>query len=192
MAASLREFAVKKSWKQPGRRESFAHLRITKGAFPPESELALERYLAEAQTIHDANVRLVLRFAAMCILEPISYTRKDGQYLRGDTRSGRRVGKRPFNKGPILTFDEAISAKIEQIASDISGKSRQASLFTSSKPKKAGTIDFRMGSCLDVLPSLPKNSFEAIVTSPPYCNRYDYTRTYALELAMLGIGEEGF
>ena len=25
------------------------------------------------------------------------------------------------------------------------------------------------------------------MTSPPYCNRYDYTRTYALELAMLGL-----
>jgi DNA modification methylase len=192
MAASLREFAIKKSWKQPGKRELFAHLRITKGAFPPESELALERYMAETQTVHDANVRLVLRFAAMCILESISYTRKDGQYLRWDFRSGRRVGKRPFNKGPILAFDEAISAKLKQIVSDISGKSQQPSLFTNSAPKnkKLGVIDLRMGSCLDILPSLPENSFDAVVTSPPYCNRYDYTRTYALELAMLGVGEE--
>jgi len=190
MATSLREFVTKKPWKRPGKRKSFAHLRITKGAFPPESELALERYLAETQTVHDANVRLVLRFAAMCILESISYTRKDGQYLRWDSRSGRRVGKRPFNKGPILTFEEAVSAKIEQIASDISAKNRQPGLFARSEPKRLGVIDLRMGSCLDILPSLPENSFDAIVTSPPYCNRYDYTRTYALELAMLGIGEE--
>lgn len=190
MARSLREFAAKKSWKQPGKKESFVHLRITKGAFPPDSESALERYLAETNMVHDANLRLALRFAAMCILESISYTRKDGQYLRWDSRSGRRAGKRPFNKGPILTFDEAISVKIEQIASDISGKSRQSSLFTNSEPNKAGAIDLRIGSCLDILPSLPENSFDAVVTSPPYCNRYDYTRTYALELAMLGIGEE--
>lgn len=26
-----------------------------------------------------------------------------------------------------------------------------------------------------------------MITSPPYCNRYDYTRTYALELAYLGV-----
>ena len=25
---------------------------------------------------------------------------------------------------------------------------------------------------------------------PPYCNRYDYTRTYALELALLGVTED--
>ncbi|MCD4823736.1 MAG: site-specific DNA-methyltransferase [Phycisphaerae bacterium] len=189
MAASLREFAVKKSWKKPGKKKSFAHLRITKGAFSPESELAIERYLAEIQT-QDTNVRLVLQFAVMCILESISYTRKDGQYLRWDSRSGRRVGKRPFCKGPILAFDEAISAKIEQIALDISGKCRQPSLFTNSEPKNTGAVDLRTGSCLDILPSLPENSFDAVVTSPPYCNRYDYTRTYALELAMIGVGEE--
>ncbi len=28
------------------------------------------------------------------------------------------------------------------------------------------------------------------MTSPPYCNRYDYTRTYALELAFLGVEED--
>jgi DNA modification methylase len=38
---------------------------------------------------------------------------------------------------------------------------------------------------------LPASSFECIITSPPYCNRYDYTRTYALELALLGVTEEG-
>lgn len=40
------------------------------------------------------------------------------------------------------------------------------------------------------MPTLPENSYDAVVTSPPYCNRYDYTRTYALELALLGVGEQ--
>jgi len=34
-------------------------------------------------------------------------------------------------------------------------------------------------------------TFDGLITSPPYCNRYDYTRTYALELAMLNVGEDG-
>ena len=38
--------------------------------------------------------------------------------------------------------------------------------------------------------TLASKSFSAIITSPPYCNRYDYTRTYALELALLGVGEQ--
>lgn len=37
------------------------------------------------------------------------------------------------------------------------------------------------------LQRLPSNSFDAVFTSPPYCNRYDYIRTYALELALLGV-----
>lgn len=35
-----------------------------------------------------------------------------------------------------------------------------------------------------------KNDINGVITSPPYCNRYDYTRTYALELVYLGLGEQ--
>lgn len=45
-------------------------------------------------------------------------------------------------------------------------------------------------SCLRILPQLPDGAYDAIMTSPPYCNRYDYTRTYALELALLGTDEQ--
>ena len=41
------------------------------------------------------------------------------------------------------------------------------------------------------MPQLPDASYNAIITSPPYCNRYDYTRTYALELALLDTDEKG-
>jgi hypothetical protein len=40
------------------------------------------------------------------------------------------------------------------------------------------------------MPKLQASSFDGLVTSPPYCNRYDYTRTYALELAFLGCSAE--
>jgi DNA modification methylase len=40
------------------------------------------------------------------------------------------------------------------------------------------------------MPTLPDTQYDAIITSPPYCNRYDYTRTYALELALLGTTEK--
>ena len=46
------------------------------------------------------------------------------------------------------------------------------------------------GSCLKEIPLLEDNSFDLIMTSPPYCNRYDYTRTYALELAFIGYNDE--
>ena len=53
-------------------------------------------------------------------------------------------------------------------------------------------IEILEGSALDILPQLESGSFDGLITSPPYCNRYDYTRTYALELAMLGVDEEEF
>jgi DNA modification methylase len=53
-----------------------------------------------------------------------------------------------------------------------------------------GDVSLYDSSCLEQLPKLGNNLFTAIITSPPYCNRYDYARTYALELAMLGIDEE--
>jgi DNA modification methylase len=40
------------------------------------------------------------------------------------------------------------------------------------------------------MPTMPDEIYDAIITSPPYCNRYDYTRTYALELALLGVSEQ--
>jgi len=33
-------------------------------------------------------------------------------------------------------------------------------------------------------------SVDLVITSPPYCNRYDYTRTYAVELAFLGYDDD--
>ena len=39
---------------------------------------------------------------------------------------------------------------------------------------------------------LPSASYDMVITSPPYANRYDDTRTYALELAWLGYGQDAF
>jgi len=193
LASQIREAMKARKWTEPGERQPFAHLRITEGAFPEETELHLERFLFDATANLD-NMPLpqLLRFSAMCVLEEISFTRKDGQYLRWDQRSGRRRGGKSFDKGPIRSFDEAICEKLAQIADDLDGRDSQPTLFspepTTAKP---GKIELLHGSCLDILPGMEPNSISGLITSPPYCNRYDYTRTYALELAMLGIGEKG-
>ena len=55
-----------------------------------------------------------------------------------------------------------------------------------------GSPDFIAGSSLERLRLLPDSSFDMVITSPPYANRYDYTRTYALELAWLGYDQSEF
>ncbi len=185
IAASIRDFASSHVWESPGKRLSFPHINITSGAFPEETEKAIGRYLYEVNKVSDALFARALRFACMCVLESVSYTRKDGQCLRWDWRSGRRSGGKEFKKGQILSFGEAIETKLNQIADDLDPHGF-LNLFEGGNH---GNIDLMAGSCLTVLPSLQDNSFDGLITSPPYCNRYDYTRTYALELAFLGIDE---
>ncbi len=171
-----------KQWEKATSKISLQSLKITTGAYPPHTVDTIERYLGASET-EEAFRRTCLRMALLCVLESVSYTRKDGQYLRWDNRSGRHVGKKPFSKGRILPFDDAIALKIDEILSDLSNVDRHGSDGTQ------GQICLFPGSCLRVMPQLTAASYDVVFTSPPYCNRYDYTRTYALELAALGLSE---
>ncbi len=174
-------------WKQFEQEFCLPEFKITKGAYSIENKRSIEQYL-DALSQENERVREVLLFALLCVLESVSYTRKDGQYLRWDHRSGRRQGKKPFNKGEILDFDYAITKKIEEIINDLEPSNHQVELF--SVKRSQGEIQLYKGSCLKLLPTLPDAIYDAVITSPPYCNRYDYTRTYALELALLNISEK--
>ncbi len=185
--ATLRRWSATQPWKQSEIKHILPELRITRGAYPEPTREAIKRYLTAWENENE-RVRTILRFALLCVLESVSYTRKDGQYLRWDYRSGRRQGQKQFDKGAILDFDHAICAKLEEIITDVHGTSEQAPLFPPDKLK--GGLQLFNGSCLNALPALADETYDAVITSPPYCNRYDYTRTYALELALLGIGEK--
>lgn len=162
-------------------------LRITRGAYPAETQISLEHVQYSIQT-ESFRIQRILRFALLCILEGISYTRKDGQYLRWDHRSGRRQGTKLFDKGIISSFDEAFCRKLQEIVDDVAYSNENRDFFPTIEEK--AHVKLLRGSCLDIMPQIAAESYDAIITSPPYCNRYDYTRTYALELALLGINEQ--
>ncbi len=178
-------------WEKCKSSEKINSLRITAGAYPEETEKSICQYLRAINEETD-NVQQILFFALLCILESVSYTRKDGQYLRWDYRAGRRVGKKIFNKGTIYSFEEAIVSKLDEMLNDIGSKNIQCGLFSNADEKNVpvGNINLYPGSCLNILPGLESEKYQAVITSPPYCNRYDYTRTYALEHAILGIQEQ--
>ena len=148
------------------------------------------RVLYEADGLRDPALGRVIRFIVMCVLEEVSFTLKDGQYLRWDWRSGRRCGKTKFDKGTIFEFEEAFQRKVNQVASDLLGNDGMPLDLSEGKGVEAGEMTLHVGSCIEHLPRLRGRSLTGVVTSPPYCNRYDYTRTYALELAFLGVGED--
>ena len=184
----LKFWASDHPWKNSLERLSLNELRITKGAYSEATREEVEKYLAALQHENE-RVQSVLRFALLCVLEAISFTRKDGQYLRWDYRSARKQGKKPFDKGYIPGFEQAICAKLQEIVSDLNQSNYQEDLFPIEKV--SGEVHLQNGSCLEIMPKLKNAEYDCIITSPPYCNRYDYTRTYALELALLGIDEKG-
>lgn len=184
--AVLERWATTPVWMHSSHKTTLPELRITRGAYPQATHEAIEHYLAACDQ-ENSRVRAVLRFVLLCVLEAISFTRKDGQYLRWDYRSGRKQGKKVFNKGDILCFEQAIAEKIREMMADLA-PTPQVGLFQQTLHQ--GQVVLHSGSSLDVLPNLPAELVDVIVTSPPYCNRYDYTRTYALELALLDTNEK--
>jgi site-specific DNA-methyltransferase (cytosine-N4-specific) len=181
----------------PPASESFPHLRITATAFSEDREADLMAYTRWVETLDvSEDARILLRLILTSILEWISFTRKDGQYLRWDgraekikRRNRKRIekGKKPFkgiNKGPLPTVKVAVLQALDRIILDIEQLQKD-----SPTPSRHELI---AGSTLEVLPQMEPDQFTGVITSPPYANRYDYTRTYALELAYLGVEEEIF
>lgn len=173
-----------KEWEGQIPADPLPFIRITNNAYPDETKRQIENYLTLIKNFNRTQQQL-LSFALLCILERISYTRKDGQYLRWDYRAKRTTGsKKKFDKGEIPSFTTAIQNKVDEIVNDL------RTIDEVNLTKERGQIRLFKGSNLEKLSEFQENSYDAIITSPPYCNRYDYTRTYALELALLGLNDQ--
>lgn len=181
----------------PPASDPFPHLVITESAFPEQTEndlMAYSRWINELDVSDDA--KLLYRLAIMAILEEVSYTRKDGQYLRWDSRAAkiranneRRKQKglhvlEGIDKGELRSVKTALISSWTKICRDIAELKRT--------PYASSTQKLIQGSALLTLPQIADQQFSAVITSPPYANRYDYTRTYALELAYLGVADDIF
>jgi DNA modification methylase len=175
----------------------FPHLTITQTAFPPEIEKDLMAYTRWLETLPVSyNTKILGRFIMMSVLEEISFTRKDGQYLRWDRRAEKILkqnlkriarGKKPIrgiHKGDLPAVKQILLERLNHIIIDVARLQRDVPLASRQQLVK--------GNTLYTLPTLTADQFTAVITSPPYANRYDYTRTYALELAYLGVEEEIF
>lgn len=174
----------------------FPHITITESAFPEQAENDLMWYTEwfDSMGISD-DARNLCKLILTSILEDVSYTRKDGQYLRWDYRSEKLrsrndiragSGKKVINgidKGKLPSIKEALVGSFSEVVADIE-------ILQAKYSRNGSNQALIQGSTLEVLPTFPENSFNAVITSPPYANRYDYTRTYALELAYLGYSEK--
>lgn len=133
--------------------------RISK-YFPPgnlETALSLRYFIEE---INDHHTRILFRTALMSIIDEISYARKDGAFVR--------MIKNKETYETIYSFRNKVSLFMEDIP------------FLNSLPKTLARA--RLGDARNT--KLPAGSVSAVITSPPYPNRHDYTRIYYLELMM--------
>jgi DNA modification methylase len=171
-----------KPWKKSASLKKFGHLRITAGAFSEQTELEMGKFRSWAEQLSEPD-KSIADLICYSILEEISYTRKDGQYLRWDHRAPRIGLKSKFDKGAILSFTDAVEKKCTQIIDDLQNSLTDTFDHSDFSPKLLEGQNFA------TINQIKNNSVDFVITSPPYCNRYDYTRTYALELAYLGNDE---
>ena len=181
----------------PPSERTFPHLYITQSAFPEQTERDLMAYTDWIETLDvSKEAKILCRLILISILEDISYTRKDGQYLRWDRRAEkirkrnkkrRARGKKPIkgiHKGKLGGVKEKFLEKLNKIIVDV--------IKLQWEPPPPSKQELIEGNTLYMLPKMEADQFAGVITSPPYANRYDYTRTYALELAYLGVEKEIF
>lgn len=174
------------------------YITITEYAYPEETE----KYLAYIKEwiAGEAYSDVAKNLLTLCIvnsLERCSYTTKSGQYLGWDSRSlkvqhaneeraraGKKLLPQKTVREVIERIDQAVVDELRHCIDDIVSIQRYGDhVFTSE-------IEYINDSVLFNLPELGDGILKGVITSPPYCNRYDYTRTYALELVYLGLDDK--
>lgn len=112
----------------------------------------------------DDDVRGFLEVCLLNITDKFADAKKDGGFLRYFER------QKPED---VLAFFKSVCLDLAQ---DLS------------TPPPTPKPQFQLADARSI--PCQNESVANVITSPPYLNRYDYTRIYALELAMLGLEDE--
>lgn len=151
---------LRRRFKKP--RLKFPDVKIIPLAFDPEVQ---EQILSFDPPIQD-----FLMLGLISILEGVSRTSKDGQFLRLVERE-------------IPPVKDILRRQLSQMLLDL--RMQQACLFKGG----ASRVEVIEGDARsqDDIPRRYRGRIGAVITSPPYLNRYDYSRTYSLELCTLFV-----
>jgi site-specific DNA-methyltransferase (cytosine-N4-specific) len=142
-------------------------VKIIKLAFDPDTLLELRKIKSAIDELA-SPLREIFTLLFLSILEDVSYTSKDGQFLR--LKPDKKIpppGKELERKAQEAQMDLSRARNFFRL------NQKQIKRY-SPKVYQADTRD---------LSRIPfQREPDIIITSPPYANRYDYTRSYALEL----------
>jgi len=138
---------------------------ILEKAFEPHILDELLRWREAICRVEDPLVRDIMAVAFFNVIQDVSYTSNDGQFLR------------LVRQKRIPRIGDSFRKHMRVILEDLARKD-----FWAPRGGARARIvewDSRRISELE-LPEEP----DAIISSPPYLNRYDYTRSYVLQLAI--------
>ncbi|MFZ2456833.1 MAG: DNA methyltransferase [Candidatus Altiarchaeia archaeon] len=139
----------------------FPDIDLIKKAFNEDVKTELLSLKEKIDRIRDPYVRDFYTLGLLSILESVSNTVKSGGFLR--------ISERKVNADEVYP---KFNAKVAQMIQDYE------SFYDTLKYKNAKIIA-KTGDSRK-LPTDRK--FNAVITSPPYPNRHDYTRIYGLEM----------
>lgn len=149
-------------------------IRIIRLAYDPAVLEQILFFQEQIQQVADEAIREFLLLGLMAILEKVSYTSKDGQYLR--LKRGKQIP-------PVR---QTLLAQLGMMFSDLTRKQRQLTLPGLPQPfvhERNGQVYVARADARSFCDSFDDYA-EIVITSPPYLNRYDYSRIYSLELCL--------
>lgn len=153
--------------------ERLPDVRIVRLGLPEDAQQYIvfiyRLYRKLIRAVEDADTRDFLMFGLLAVLEECSWTSKDGQFLRLVRRPPRPVPEAPRDRYAQMLEDLRLLAS--QRDSAVSGQQL---------PFARMVLGDARALPLEVLAYA--GQVAGVITSPPYLNRYDYSRTYALEL----------
>lgn len=141
---------------------SLPDISYIKKAFNPEIEKKLLQIKGAINRIENAKAQNFFNLAFLSILENVSNTTKAGGFLR--------IRERNINPEQVEIM---LFTKIDSMIADLN-------LQRSKNGIRKGNAKAKLGDSRNIA---TKREFDAVITSPPYPNRHDYTRIYSLELA---------
>lgn len=134
---------------------------LVKKAFRPEVEERLLELKSTIDAISAPKVRAFFNLGFLNILESVSNTSKAGGFLR--------LIRRDVNANAI---ESIFLNRVKSMLKDVTEHY---------KFKEDRTVSV-MAEIGDARKLSTKQRFDAVITSPPYPNRHDYTRIYSLEM----------
>lgn len=146
---------------------ALTNIPIAKKAFSINVRNELIQIKQRIEEIKDSTVRDFYNLGMLSILESVSNTSKSGGFLR--------IVKQRVKAGKVK---KVFTKKIKSMISDVRK-------FNKAIKGKDVDVSASLGDAREIN---TERKYDAIITSPPYPNRHDYTRIYSLEMLFDFVG----